>query len=74
MKLLDRIRVRTAPEGYLWRTAVVWAAIWLATAVVLQDTGAFARMIPILAVGTGWFLVVIPGRLPDQRGSARHSG
>ena len=45
---------------YLWGSAIVWAAIWIATAVVLKDRGAFADMIPILTIGTGWFLAAVP--------------
>ncbi|HEU4910329.1 MAG TPA: hypothetical protein VFV76_00365 [Actinomycetes bacterium] len=40
--------------------AVVWAAIWVGTAVVLKDSGGFADMIPLLTVGTAWFLAVVP--------------
>jgi hypothetical protein len=45
---------------YLWGAAIVWAAIWMATAVVLKDRGGFADMVPILTIGTGWFLAVVP--------------
>ena len=45
---------------YLWTSAIVWAAIWLGTAVVLKDGGGFAGMIPILTIGTAWFLAVVP--------------
>jgi hypothetical protein len=54
---------KTANRGqvqYLWGSAIVWAAIWIATAVVLKDRGGFADMIPILTIGTGWFLAVVP--------------
>lgn len=54
---------RTANRGqvrYLWGSAIVWAAIWIATAVVLKDRGGFADMIPILTIGTGWFLAAVP--------------
>jgi len=56
----------TANRGqaqYLWGAAMVWAAIWIATAVVLKDRGGFAGMIPILTIGTGWFLAVVPSQL-----------
>ena len=45
---------------YLWTTALVWAAIWIGTAVVLKGSDGFADMIPILTVGTGWFIAVVP--------------
>jgi hypothetical protein len=45
---------------YLWTTALVWAAIWIGTAVVQKGSDGFADMIPILTVGTGWFIAVVP--------------
>ena len=61
------IRLEEVPGSYRSATsgerAVVWAAIWIGTAVVLRDGGGFADMIPILAVGTGWFIAVVPGQL-----------
>ncbi len=53
----------SARSRYLWGAAVVWAAIWIGTAVVLKDGGGFAKMIPILIVGTGWFIAVVPAQL-----------
>jgi len=49
-----------AQVRYLWSAALVWAAIWIGTAVVLKGSGGFADMIPILTVGTGWFIAVVP--------------
>jgi hypothetical protein len=54
---MTRIR---AQARYLWTTALVWGAIWIGTAVVLEGTDGFADMIPILTVGTGWFIAVVP--------------
>ncbi len=51
MRIFNRAGARSAHEGYLWEMALVWAAIWLATGVVLKGGGDFADMIPILAVG-----------------------
>ena len=59
-----RVPYRRSPvssqENYLWGAALIWSAIWLGTAVVLKGSGNFADMIPILAVGTVWFLAVSP--------------
>lgn len=52
------VRVR-----YIWGATIVWAAIWIGTAVVLKGGGSFADMIPILTVGTGWFIAVVSGQL-----------
>jgi hypothetical protein len=54
---------RTVNRGqvqYLWGSAIVWVAIWIATAVILKDRGGFVEMIPVLTIGTGWFLAVVP--------------
>ena len=53
----------SARVRYIWGAAVIWTAIWIGTAVVLRGGGTFADMIPILAVGTGWFIAVVPGQL-----------
>lgn len=49
-----------AQVRYLWTAALVWAAIWIGTAVVLKGSDGFAYMIPILTVGTAWFIAVVP--------------
>ena len=63
------VRVR-----YLWGATIVWVAIWVGTAVVLKGGGTFADMIPILTVGSGWFLAVVPGLLAasEPDGSRQH--
>jgi hypothetical protein len=52
---------------YLSSAALVWAAIWIGTAVVLKDGGGFGDMIPILTVGTGWFIAVVPTLGPTSQ-------
>jgi hypothetical protein len=72
VKLSRHARPATPESSYLWGAAVVWAAIWIGTAVVLKGGGDFADMIPILAIGTGWFVAVVPWQLSnrsDQGGS-----
>ena len=68
MSMLNRVSARSAQESHLWEVALVWAAIWLATGVVLQGGGDFADMIPILTVGTAWFLAVSPALSARSRG------
>jgi hypothetical protein len=71
MQLPGKAQSATLPAGYIWGAAIVWAAIWIGTAVVLKGGGTFADMIPILAVGTGWFMAVVPGQLAaSDRSSA----
>ena len=56
---------------YLIGATIVWAGILLATAVVLQRTPYLAQVLPILAGGAVWFILIVPGALrrghsPDQ--------
>jgi hypothetical protein len=46
--------------------AVVWAAIWVATATVVADSE-FDDMIPILGGGTVFFIVLVPAALFRKR-------
>jgi hypothetical protein len=43
--------------------AIIWAAVILAAAVVLQGTDCMAKMIPILGGGAGASVVVLGGGL-----------
>jgi hypothetical protein len=61
----------SAQVRYLWGAALVWVAIWVGTAVVLKGGGGFADMIPILTVGTGWFIAVVPALASDKAGPDR---
>lgn len=63
MKSSARATSATLRLRYIWGAAIVWVAIWIGTAVVLKGGGTFADMIPILTVGTGWFMAVVPGQL-----------
>lgn len=63
MTLSAMAQSATLRVRYIWGATIVWAAIWIGTAVVLKGGGAFADMIPILTVGTGWFMAVVPGQL-----------
>ncbi len=58
--ILDHVRAGSAQDRDLLGAALVWAAIWLGTAVVLKGGGEFADMIPLLTIGTVWFLAVRP--------------
>ena len=63
MKLSAGAPSATVRVRYIWGSTIVWAVIWIGTAVVLNGGGSFADMIPILTVGTGWFIAVVPGQL-----------
>ena len=39
--------------------AMIWAAVILASAIVLRDTGLFGRMIPMLIPGAGASTVIV---------------
>jgi hypothetical protein len=51
------MRLRTFALG----AAIVWAGIAVAKALVLQSTLYFNQVLPILAGGAVWFLVIVPG-------------
>jgi hypothetical protein len=50
---------------YVIAAAVVWAAIWIATGLVLDDE--LDRMVPILGGGTVFFIILVPGALFRKR-------
>jgi hypothetical protein len=57
-------------QTYVLGATIVWAGIFVASAVLLQGTPHFAQMLPILSGGAVWFVVIIPGAWQRQR--ARH--
>jgi hypothetical protein len=50
-------------RGYLIGAAIVWVAIILVTVMIPGGTPYFGQMLPILAGGAAWFVVIIPGVL-----------
>lgn len=44
-------------------SAIVWVAILLSAAMILQGTEYFSKLIPILGGGAAWFVVIAPGGL-----------
>lgn len=50
---------------YVIAAAIVWAAIWVATASVADN--AFDDMIPILGGGTVFFVILVPAALFRKR-------
>ena len=61
IKLGKLVLVSTRTE-YLVSAVILWAAIWIATAGVL-DESAFDDMVPILGGGTFFFVVILPAGL-----------
>ena len=53
---------RRTEYEYLASAVILWAAIWIATASVL-DASAFDDMVPILGGGTVVFVVILPAAL-----------
>ena len=61
---------------YLASAVILWVAIWIATAGVL-DESAFDAMVPILGGGTFFFVVILPAglfRRPRQWPTRQVSG
>jgi low affinity Fe/Cu permease len=65
---------RNASErAYLVGAAVVWAGIFLATAIILRGMDEFVQLLPILAGGAVWFVIIVPGARFTQRRAQRTS-
>ena len=61
IKLGKLVLVSTRTE-YLVSAVILWVAIWMATAGVL-DESAFDDTVPILGGGTVFFVVILPAAL-----------
>jgi len=59
------LEVNKRRNQYVIAAAVVWAAIWVATASVAGDE--FDDMIPILGGGTVFFIILVPAALFRKR-------
>jgi hypothetical protein len=57
--------VTKAGNQYVIAAAIMWAAIWVATAGVADNE--FDDMIPILGGGTFFFIVLVPAALFRKR-------
>lgn len=55
---------------YLLGAAIVWAGIFLATAVLLAGTPYSGTMLPILSGGATWFVIVVPAAMHARRPAA----
>ena len=51
---------RNQRRTYLISAATVWAAILIASAVILRGTPYFSQMLPVLGGGAVWFVVLAP--------------
>ncbi len=47
-------------RNYVLGAAAIWVVILLASAVVLRGTPYFVQMLPVLAVGAGWCVILGP--------------
>ena len=59
--------LQTFRRAYLVGAAIVWVAILAASSLVLAGSPYFGQMLPILAGGAVWFVVIIPGVLYQRR-------
>ena len=59
---LGRHRDHATRTEYLASAVILWVAIWIATAGVLDDS-AFDDMVPIFSGGTFFFVVLLPAAL-----------
>lgn len=54
------ISTEKALGSYLIGSAIIWAGIFIATAVILKGTDHFAQLLPILGGGMVWFIILVP--------------
>ncbi len=47
-------------RNYVLGAAAIWVAILLASAVVLSGTPYFVQILPLLAAGAGWCVILGP--------------
>ncbi|MBE0409166.1 MAG: hypothetical protein IBX69_05470 [Anaerolineales bacterium] len=50
-------------KTYMISTLIVWLAILVASAAILQDSPYFNQMLLILAGGIVWFVIILPAGL-----------
>jgi len=50
-------------EAIIITNAIIWAAVILASAVVLKDTSYFGQMLPILSSGAAGSIILLGGGL-----------
>jgi hypothetical protein len=61
-------------QTYVLGAAIVWAGIFIASALLLQGTLYFSQMLPILSGGAVWFVVIVPGAGQRQRARREKAG
>jgi len=52
---------------YVISSVIVWVAILLSAAMILQGTAYFGELLPILGGGAAWFVVIAPGGLRKRQ-------
>ena len=60
-------------QTYALGAAIVWAGIFIASALLLQGTPYLSRMLPILSGGAVWSVVIIPGAWQWRRARREES-
>lgn len=66
MTLGDAMREKKRAQ-YIVATAILWAVIFVATAIVLRGTPFFAQLLIILSAGMVWSVIVTPLVLSPDR-------
>lgn len=61
-----------ALTSYLIGSCIVWASIFLAVAVMLPEH--FAQLLPILAGGMVWFVILVPPLFRSRDGEGTSAG
>ncbi len=53
--------------------AIVWAGLFIASAVVLRGTPYFGQLLPILTGGMVWFVIIVPSAARANRSGGSSS-
>lgn len=51
---------RQALRTYLIGAIIVWSVIFIATGVILSGTDYFGQLLPVLAGGAIWAVIIVP--------------
>ena len=59
--------IETKRAQYILGASILWAAIFVAAAVILRGTPYFAQLLPILGMGMVWSVIITPVVLSPDR-------
>jgi hypothetical protein len=61
------VSLSTFKMSYVIGAAIVWAGLFIAIALTLSGTPYFSQLLPLLAGGSVWFVIIVPAVLNTVR-------